>query len=95
MSFFSELKLISPSIGAEINNVDLKKVGGNAINELKDLLSRHKVLFFPNQKISIEDHVAFGEKFGELQGHPHTNNLPIRLGMQMVSFLQKADTTFN
>ena len=78
MSFFSELKLISPSIGAEINNVDLKKVEGNAINELKDLLSRHKVLFFPNQKISIEDHVAFGEKFGELQGHPHINNPNIK-----------------
>ena len=66
MSLFAHLKPISPSIGAEIHDVDLKDVDDVAATELKAILSKHKVLFFPNQDLSIEDHVAFGEKFGKL-----------------------------
>ncbi len=78
MSLFAHLRPISPSIGAEINDVDLKDVDDIAAKELKEILSKYKVLFFPNQDLSIEDHVAFGEKFGELQGHPHINNPNIK-----------------
>ena len=78
MSLFAQLKPISPSIGAEIHDVDLKDVDDVAAKELKEILSKYKVLFFPNQDLSIEDHVAFGEKFGELQGHPHINNPNIK-----------------
>ena len=78
MSLFAQLKPMSPSIGAEIHDVDLKDADDVAATELKEILSKHKVLFFPNQDLSIEDHVAFGEKFGELQGHPHINNPNIK-----------------
>jgi taurine dioxygenase len=78
MSLFAQLNPISPSIGAEIHDVDLKDVDDVAATELKEILSKYKVLFFPNQDLSIEDHVAFGEKFGELQGHPHINNPNIK-----------------
>jgi len=78
MSLFAQLKPISPSIGAEIHDVDLKDVDDVSAKELKEILSKYKVLFFPNQDLSIEDHVAFGEKFGELQGHPHINNPNIK-----------------
>ncbi|MEK9650113.1 MAG: TauD/TfdA family dioxygenase [Gammaproteobacteria bacterium] len=78
MSVFSSLKSISPTIGAEIFDVDLKKIDGDLIDELKKILSKYKVLFFPNQNLTIDDHVAFGEKFGELQGHPHINNPSIK-----------------
>ena len=78
MSLLANLKLITPSIGAEISNIDLKDIDEDSANELADILSKHKVLFFPEQDLSIEDHVAFGEKFGELQGHPHINNPNIK-----------------
>jgi taurine dioxygenase len=32
------------------------------------------VLFFPRQNISQEEHVEFGAKFGELEGHPNLKN---------------------
>ena len=38
---------------------------------IKDALNENMVLFFPGQKISIDEHVEFGSKFGELEGHPN------------------------
>ena len=41
------------------------------ITEIKRLLEEHKVLFFPGQNLSQDDHVAFGKNFGPLEGHPN------------------------
>ena len=32
------------------------------------------VLFFPGQRITQDEHVEFGAKFGELEGHPNLKN---------------------
>jgi len=66
-----EVFRLSAALGAEITNVDLAKVTDPEVDEIKSLLNEHKVIFFPGQKISMDEHVDFGSKFGELEGHPN------------------------
>ena len=41
---------------------------------IQSLLMEHLVLFFPEQYLSVEEHVAFGRHFGKLEGHPNLRN---------------------
>jgi taurine dioxygenase len=66
-----EVSRLSAALGAEITNVDLAKVTEAEVEEIRTLLNEHKVIFFPGQKISMDEHVDFGSKFGELEGHPN------------------------
>ncbi len=70
---------LSAALGAEVTNINLAKVSDADVEEIKTLLNEHKVIFFPGQKISMDDHVDFGAKFGELEGHPNlkkNNSMP-------------------
>ena len=62
---------LSTALGAEIIDIDLSQVSDSQVNEIKGYLNENMVIFFPNQKISIDEHVEFGSKFGELEGHPN------------------------
>jgi len=63
---------LTPAIGATITEVDLGKVSSGLIDDLRELLQKHKVLFFRDQAISVEQHIAFAREFGELEIHPAT-----------------------
>jgi len=70
-----ELNHLSPSIGTEVLNIDLRKEQSQAdIAWLSDLLVKRKVLFFREQDISREQHIAFSKQFGDLEVHPFTDN---------------------
>ena len=69
-----EVKKLSIALGAEITGIDLCKVSDNDIEEIKSLLTEHMVLFFPGQHITQDEHLEFGAKFGELEGHPNLKN---------------------
>ena len=69
-----KVKQISTALGAEITNVDLAKVTDLQVEEIKSLLTEHKVIFFQGQNISQDEHVDYGAKFGELEGHPNLKN---------------------
>ena len=58
------------SIGADVEQVDLRDFDDELIAELHDAWMRHKVLFFRDQKLSQTQHVAYGKAFGELEVHP-------------------------
>jgi len=61
------------AIGAEISGIDLgKPLGNQQFKELHDALMAHQVLFFRDQKITLDEHKAFGRLFGELAIHPNT-----------------------
>jgi len=54
-------------VGAFVSGIDIAKdVNGNVAGELKNALGEHGVLFFRDQKISEDDHIAFAEQFGEI-----------------------------
>jgi taurine dioxygenase len=61
---------IAGALGAELGDVDLSKPLSDAvIDEIRAALLRHHVIFFRDQHLTPEQHLAFGRRFGELQVH--------------------------
>jgi taurine dioxygenase len=61
---------ISPRIGAEIGNIDLTQPLSNSqIAELHDAFTQYQVIFFREQKISLDDQVRVAGYFGPLGRH--------------------------
>ena len=66
-----EVRPLTPTLGAEIFGVDL---GGDISNSQFEAIHRafldHQVIFFRDQKMTIDRHKAFGRRFGKLHIHP-------------------------
>ncbi len=58
------------TLGAEIGDVDLGRLDDATFAEIERAFLEYKVIFFRDQKISTEQHLAFAERFGELEDHP-------------------------
>jgi len=67
-----EVRPASGHIGAEIAGVDLSRaLSPEQVAEIRSALLRWKVIFFRDQDISRDQHVAFGRYFGEVTpAHP-------------------------
>ncbi|MEL7196865.1 MAG: TauD/TfdA family dioxygenase [Pseudomonadota bacterium] len=64
---------MTPAIGAEILGVDLAAPDiGRSIPAIRSALLKHGVIFFRDQDLSQEQHIAFARHFGELEIHPAT-----------------------
>src|SRR5712671_279602 len=62
---------LTPIIGAEIGGVDLARpLGNQAIDEIHRALAENSVIFFRDQHLSQDQHLAFGRMFGDLHIHP-------------------------
>lgn len=61
---------VQPCLGAEMSGVDLRCPSQAQIDAIHAALLRYKVIFFRDQDISREQHLAFGRAFGELEIHP-------------------------
>ena len=66
-----EVKRLSGSLGAEIRGLSLAQAGSEEARLISSLLLEHLVLFFPDQHLTPEKHIAFGRLFGELEAHPN------------------------
>jgi len=61
---------VSGALGAEISCIDLSQTLDDAvIGELRHALTDNQVIFFRDQRLTPEQHLAFGRRFGELQIH--------------------------
>ena len=69
-----EVSRLAAALGAEVRGVDLAGADDAQIDAIRELLLEHLVLFFPDQHLSVDDHVAFGRHFGPLEGHPNLKN---------------------
>lgn len=65
---------LAGALGAEVRGVDLAHPGRDDIAGIEALLLEHLVLFFPDQPLTVEEHVALGRQFGPLEGHPNLKN---------------------
>ena len=74
MSAHWDVKKLAGALGAEILGPNLSAPSASDMEAIKDLLKQHKVLFFPKQHISLEEHVALGEQFGRIENHPNLKN---------------------
>ncbi len=69
----TQLKIdpLTPTIGAEILNVDLSQPQSQeTLDAIYQALMKHLVIFFRDQDLPPASHIAFAESFGEL-GSPH------------------------
>ena len=62
---------LSGSLGAEVHGLSLAGLGPAEVPRILDLLTEHLVLFFPEQHLTPDEHIAFGRLFGELEAHPN------------------------
>ena len=68
-----QVKPATVAIGAEVSGIDLSRpLGNQQFQEVHDALMAHQVLFFRDQKLTLDQHKAFGRLFGELAIHPNT-----------------------
>ncbi|HEY4377668.1 MAG TPA: TauD/TfdA family dioxygenase [Acidimicrobiales bacterium] len=59
------------TIGADIEGIDLTgPLSDEAIAEIRAALLAYKVIFFAGQPFTPAQHVAFAQRFGELEIHP-------------------------
>lgn len=65
-----EFHPLTAAIGAEVHGIDLADVSTDQLEELRKGWLDHKVLFFRDQHITVEEHIAFGRMWGELEVHP-------------------------
>ena len=62
---------LSPSIGAEVQNLDLSQpVDEATFSAVRDAFHRYQILLFRGQKLTEDQHIAFSRRFGELEIHP-------------------------
>ncbi|WP_420637726.1 TauD/TfdA dioxygenase family protein [Candidatus Poriferisocius sp.] len=67
-----EVLPMSQHTGAEIHGVDLREPMDEAtVRAIRTALLRWKVVFFRDQELTRDQHVAFGRRFGQVSpGHP-------------------------
>ncbi|MEQ8441866.1 MAG: TauD/TfdA family dioxygenase [Alphaproteobacteria bacterium] len=66
MSLEMEVRPVSPAIGAEIKGIDLSQMGDEAFSAVKQAFADNGVLFFRNQTLSPDQHIALAERFGDI-----------------------------
>ncbi len=67
---------LSPSLGAEVRGVDVSDVDGALFEAIHRAFLEHHVLLFRDQKLTPEEHIAFGARWGSLHVHPIVPHLP-------------------
>ena len=97
--------LVSPALGAEIGGIDLSQsLGDDVIAEIRQAWLEYRVVFFRDQDITPEQHLAFARRFGDLVTYPMVKGLddypeiaPVtKLEHQTVNFggIWHSDTTY-
>ena len=66
-----DVRRLGATLGAEILGLDLRtELADEVVAELSQALAEYKVIFFRDQPITSEQHVAFARRFGDLEIHP-------------------------
>lgn len=67
------IRKLSNAIGAEVNGVDLRRLGEAEFERIEQAWREHLLLVFRDQQLDYPDYVAFGQRFGELERYLHGN----------------------
>jgi taurine dioxygenase len=81
-----QVEQLTCSIGAELTGVNLADAvhDDGLFAEIRAQLLKHRVLFLRDQDISRAEHVAFAQRFGELEDHPVVGSHPDYPGLVQV-----------
>ena len=65
------VRRLSGSIGAEISDLDLRRIDEATVAAIRQVWLDRKVVFFRGQHLEPAEHLAFARRFGEpTEGHP-------------------------
>jgi taurine dioxygenase len=69
------VKIVTPSIGAEVYGIDLSQpLSDEVYQALRQLFLKHLVLVFRDQGLTRDQHKAFAKNFANLHIHPSKRN---------------------
>ena len=54
------------ALGALVKNIDLAQVTYDQLQQLRQAFAEHEVLFFENQGMAPETHLAFAQRWGDI-----------------------------
>jgi taurine dioxygenase len=84
-----DVRPVSASVGAEIHNVDLAEpLQDGTYREIRNALNEHGVIFFREQKLTPAQHLAFTERFGEVE-HDDSSSMAAVDGFPMIGEVRK------
>lgn len=66
-----DIRPLTPALGAEVFGIDLSApLSEPQLDAVRRALLVHQVIFFRDQKMTHEQHIALGKRFGSLHVHP-------------------------
>lgn len=80
------IEQLSCNIGAELQGIRLADAihDDDLFVEIRQQLLQHRVLFLRNQDLTRAEHVAFAERFGQLEDHPAVGSHPDHPGLVQI-----------
>lgn len=79
------VKPITGVLGAEITGVDLRQPLAEVVwNEIRDAFHLHQVIYFPDQPLTPEQHIAFSRHFGVVDPVPLLKSIEGYPEVQMI-----------
>lgn len=81
---------LTGSTGAEIRGVSLREpLPPATVAQIRQALFEYKVIFFPEQHLSTDEHFAFAAQFGEItEGHPTSAADHGRWGLNEINYTE-------
>ena len=81
-----QIEQLSCNIGAELSSVRLKDAiyDDGLFSEIRTQLLKNRVLFFRDQDLTRAEHIAFAQRFGQLEDHPAVGSHPDYPGLVQI-----------
>lgn len=61
-----KIKPFSPGCGAEVTDIQLAALSDAQLDAVRDAFTQYSLLFFRDQQLGPEDHLAFARRYGEI-----------------------------
>lgn len=84
---------VSEHVGGEVSGIDLRHLSAQEAVELTDAWAHYGVLFFRDQELTPDDHIAFAEQFATIDVNKFF--LPVETHPQIAQVLKEADQIVN